>query len=501
MCLYSYFRHVAVDKMSKNINIICKIISFVLVFSFTGLFCDPYVANAQVKECYPCVTLANVMTVQFDMEFESIPSTDDDKVYLYELWPFEYEIDSEMVPIDSARAKRRVRFKFDYTNDRLYKKYVLAGYIGGKLKNLCKPQYIINPELLAGDSKPRKERYEFCTQTKGMANIPLTGKGGIYVTANTMQVLNSRRSNVVTHPLARRGVDDEFPLDDEYYFMLNAAEPEGIRTVTNELAWYARNTAVQDFIIGNEVSNRMWNNMAYIPWRDFVREYINLYRVSYNAIKSVNKNARVYISLDGNWNRNREPDHWEYHTYIDSKDFLDIFNATIRAEGNIDWSLSIHPYIVPCDYAKFWDYSEHPDGDYMIEQIEEKKMYSFQNMTMVTDYMLQDRFLNPEGKVRDIIINELGVDRTQGDDIQAASICAAYVAYKRNPYITQFMYVDTVGYGVDLRLKGQAYRAFNALGTSKEQQYIDWALEYIGADSWDDILDLYPEDYKPINMK
>ena len=114
---------------------------------------------------------------------------------------------------------------------------------------------------------------------------------------------------------------------------------------------------------------------------------------------------------------------------------------------------------------------------------------------MVTDYMIQDDFRNPDGNIRDIIINELGVDRTQGDDIQAAAICAAYVAFKRNPYITQFMYVDTVGYGVDLRLKGQAYKAFKALGTSKEQEYIDWALEYIGASKWDDILDLYPEDY------
>ena len=61
------------------------------------------------------------------------------------------------------------------------------------------------------------------------------------------------------------------------------------------------------------------------------------------------------------------------------------------------------------------------------------------------------------------------------------------------------MYVDTVGYGVDLRLHGQANKAFSALGTSKEQEYLDWALEYIGADSWDDILDLYPEDYVPKN--
>lgn len=438
--------------------------------------------------------LKNTKTVQFDMDFGNVPKTEDNKIYLYELWPYEYRITYDMHPITSVKSTRRLRLKYDYNEERLYKKYVLAGYKDGRLSQLCKPQYIINPELLAGDFRPRKNRYEFCTQTKGMANIALTGKGGILVSTNTMQVLNSRHNNVITHPLARRGVEDSNPVDEQYYYMLNAAESEGIKGITRELSWYAKNTKAQDFIIGNEVSNRKWNNMSFIPWDDFVREYVNLYRVSYNAIKSTNKNARVYISLDGNWDRNRDPDHWEYHTYIDSKDFLDIFNKTIKEEGNIDWSLSIHPYIVPCDYAKFWDYSEHPDGDYMIEQIEKKKMYSFQNMTMVTDYMLQDDFLSPNGNIRDIIINEIGVDRTQGDDIQAAAICAAYVAFKRNPYITQLMYVDTVGYGVDLRLKGRAYEVFNALGTPREQEYIDWALDYIGADSWDDILDLYPED-------
>ena len=296
-------------RFHSNIKLITFIFTSFILISFT-----PLSVCAEDLEQFPKVTLRNSATVQFDMDFGKIPLTENDKIYLYELWPFEYRIGPDMKPVNTVKATRRLRIKFDFNDNRLYKKYVLAGYKDGRLTQLCTPQYIVNPELLATNSKPRKERFEFCTQTQGMANIPLTGRGGILVSVNTMQVLNSRANEVITHPLARKGVEDPNPVDNQYYFMLNAAEAKGIEGVTKELSWYAKNTAAQDFIIGNEVSNRMWNNMAFIPWEDFVREYINLYRVSYNAIKSTNKNARVYISLDGNWDRNREPDHWEYHT-------------------------------------------------------------------------------------------------------------------------------------------------------------------------------------------
>lgn len=100
----------------------------------------------------------------------------------------------------------------------------------------------------------------------------------------------------------------------------------------------------EDWLIGNEVNNRIWNYMAWTDWDTYIREYEQVFRVAYNAIKSESANAQVYICLEQDWDRNRPTSHQEYYEYIDAKDFIQKFNENIRKTGNIDWGVSEHPY-------------------------------------------------------------------------------------------------------------------------------------------------------------
>lgn len=72
-------------------------------------------------------------------------------------------------------------------------------------------------------------------------------------------------------------------------------------------------------------------------------------------------------------------------------------------------------------------------------------MVSFQNVTVITDFMSKPEYANRSGQVRDIIVNEFGVSATQGEDVQIAALCAAFYSFEKNPYITQVIYLDNLG--------------------------------------------------------
>ena len=234
---------------------------------------------------------------------------------------------------------------------------------------------------------------------------------------------------------------------------------------------------------------RTWNYMMWTDWDMYVREYAQAFRVSYNAIKSQNANARVFICIDQNWDRNRRAGHKEYYEYMDGKDFLARFNALIASEGNIDWGVAQHPYPVPLTYAKFWDMSECRNGAYMAEQIASGKMVSFQNLSLFTDYLQRPEMLSPSGNVRHVILSEIGIVNAQGPEVQAATIFAAYMAAKRNPFVEEIIYLLALSEPtIDTRLSGQSQVVYDSLGTVNETVYDAWAKAVIGISDWSQII-------------
>lgn len=110
---------------------------------------------------------------------------------------------------------------------------------------------------------------------------------------------------------------------------------------------------VMNWIVGNEVNVRSdWNYMQYVDLDTYAREYANAVRVFYNSIKSMNANARVYVSMDQQWNRDLS----SKNSY-DVRDLLVSMNQVISSEGNIDWGLADHPYAYPLTNTTFWNSS------------------------------------------------------------------------------------------------------------------------------------------------
>lgn len=472
----------------------------VAVCMMTALFLSPgfgmetQAAKAGVVSSEAC-QLINRQTIEYFAHLSSIPSGDDNMLYLYQLKTYEYAIADGAVPVASCEktADPVIHFPLDSTasNGRLYAKFALAVLQNGKPVMIGNPQYISNPEMMATKSH-RVERPAKSTQGIETTNIIINGSGtgDVPVThVNRSAQILVGAGSVVTHPSAANEVNDPHPWEHTYY-MMNAADDAGIEGLVKDLQNYAANSRAQDFIIGNEVNERKWNYMTWTDWDSFVREYTQAFRVCYTAIKSVNAQANVYVSLDQCWDRNRPKSHPEYYSYIDVKDFLIKFNQNISSSGNIDWCLAIHPYTVPLTYAKFWDMSgvtvETPE--YCRSQVANNNMVTFQNVSVITNFMCQPAYLNRSGQVRDIIVNEFGVSATQGEDVQVAALCAAFYSFESNPYITQVIYLNNLGDGVDSRLSERGWAAFESFGTPEEAAYMDWAKQYIGISDWSKVI-------------
>lgn len=437
--------------------------------------------------------LSDKTTISYSAVLPSIPSSDDGVLYLYEMQPFEYTISPAAAPIASAPASMKPAFTVPFTGARLYTKLGLAVKVGGQNVLIANPQYITNPELLATHTRARKKRPLKSEQGKDFCNFFMASSnlnGVIAGNYTTVQVMNEGGNDVLTNPYSRAVMmsADTHPVRPQYY-MLNASEPAGIAAISTALSKCAAESTAENYIIGNEVNVRIWNYMVWQDWDNYIREYAQVFRVAYNAIRSQNANARVFICIDQNWDRNLSTSNAEYYEYIDGKDFLAKFNQLISSEGNIYWNVAQHPYPVPLTYAKFWDMSGCPSGGYMAAQVSSGKMLTFQNLYLLTDYLKKSEMLSPRGMVRRVILSEVGLTNSQGIDVQAAALYASYTAAKINPYVDEIIYLLNYSeVGLDTRLSGQSQLVYNSLGTSEEKTYDAWAKSYIGINNWSQVI-------------
>ena len=465
---------------------------FVLLVLMAGIQTNAAKALNQAFAVAAQSILLDKKTISYTATLPEIPVSDDGIVYLYEMQPFEYAVAPTAVPAASAPASLTPAFTVPYTETRLYTKLGLAVKSGGQNVLIANPQYIANPELLAAHTKARQVRALKSEQGKEFCNLYLTENtagvmAGRYTTA---QVMNTGSNQAITNPYSRAALmpTDPRPVTPRHY-MFNASEPAGINAIASELSKVAANSTIENFIIGNEVNVRTWNYMIWTDWDSYIREYAQAFRVAYNAVKSQNANAHVFICIDQNWDRNRPVGHAEYYEFIDGKDFLAKFNALIASEGNIDWGVAQHPYPVPLTYAKFWDMSGCPSGSYMAAQVSSGKMMTFQNLTLLTNALQSPEMLSPSGAVRHVILSEIGLTNAQGTEVQAAALYASYVAAKSNPFVEEIIYLLSFSEPqVDTRLSGQSQLVYDSLGTANEAVYDAWAKAYIGISDWSQVI-------------
>lgn len=503
---------------------------------------------ASIESC-----LINTETGKIDitMKAENLAISDDGYYYLFEEKTYQKELATSEYIIEDQKDVEltfSVNLNYNTTASRLFSKFVVAVKKDGAYLPITKPHYITNPEAIAkytpsfGDTKSKKgllvdpEKLR-TTELDDLGvrhaayNIPLSrilgptsndyyptvhytynGKSyafngqiiaeydyiftsltnrGIITTAIVLNDISSRPELI--HPKARSG-------GHAPYYAFNATDESGTESIAAIASFLANRYSgtghgkVMNWVIGNEINARSeWNHIEHMDTASYVDEYARAFRIFYNALLSVNGNARVYISLDQQWGKSL----YSKNGYA-SKDILDEFNRNLKAEGNIDWGLAQHPYNYPLTSAKAWS-SGGRAASYVLET-ENTPVITIKNLHVLTNYLQKPQMRTDDGEVRHLILSEMGYTSTQGQELQSASFVYAYKVIEANQYVDSMLFSretdapEEVSQGLALGIctvgggRKSIYEAFKYVDTPEAAKYTDFALRVIGVTSWDQVI-------------
>lgn len=496
-----------------------------------------------------CEIEAGTGKVAVTITGDGIPVSDDKYYYLFALNTYDSGITAESEAIAKEykdnTTKMTAALNYNRSNSRLYKKFAAAVKIDGKFVQVSAPKYITNPEviakyesvyqkpsskkgLLVDPNKLRGNELDDLGVKQAAYNIPIARLLGpttssAYPTINytyngktyalngqvvaeydlvfstltskgictTAILLNNYSSSYpqLIHPDARSGSTSP-------YYMFNGAEESGVEymaavgTFLAERYSDSRHGRVSNWVIANEINARKeWNYMAKTDIETYVEEYAKAFRVFYTAIRSVSSSARVYISIDQQWDRNLKN-----NPNYDGRDIVEVFNRNIALKGNIDWGLAQHPYNVPLTEARIWKSSKY------VTHSVDTSMITMANIEVLTNYMEQEQFLNPQGEVRSILLSEQGYTSQAGEAVQAAAFAYAYYRAEANPHIDGFLLnretdaAEEVSQGLSFGLNHaggghkQIYNVYKYIDTAQHAEYTEFAKSIIGISSWSEIM-------------
>lgn len=484
-------------------------------------------------------------------------TADDGYYYLFELQPYESEIGSRTDYAAWCNKGSEIKFTVPYSGEeedtRLYSRFVTAVRVGDSYRAISGPIYITNPEVVADYTK----EYPNAMSKKGLlieldmiqdamslgvkhttinipyhhmigGNLEYKYNGKTYhfneelIASYDKMVSTFSNKSIVVTAILLNGWNDAYPELHEAglektstanYYGFNVSTKEGYETTRALLSFMAERYSgensdygrISNWIIGNEVNNNKdWNYVGPMDIQSYTKLYEKAFRVAYTAIKSQSKNARVFFSTDYEWNKTNT------NLRYAAKDFVDLFNAGICAEGNIDWGLAYHPYPHPLTEPEFWD----DDQTGMVTDSADSPIINFKNLTVLTDYFQRSEMLSPTGNVRHIILSEEGftaMSATRGPVFmeQAAAYAYAYFLVDANPYIDAFILnrqVDAVSeynascafglWTVDTSRTDKVvavfsrplHQVFKYIDTKKALKYTEFAKDIIGINSWSEVI-------------
>ena len=484
-------------------------------------------------------------------------TADDGYYYLFELQPYESEIGSRTDYAAWCNKGSEIKFTVPYSGEeedtRLYSRFVTAVRVGDSYRAISGPIYITNPEVVADYTK----EYPNAMSKKGLlieldmiqdamslgvkhttinipyhhmigGNLEYKYNGKTYhfneelIASYDKMVSTFSNKSIVVTAILLNGWNDAYPELHEAglentstanYYGFNVSTKEGYETTRALLSFMAERYSgensdygrISNWIIGNEVNNNKdWNYVGPMDIQSYTKLYEKAFRVAYTAIKSQSKNARVFFSTDYEWNKTNT------NLRYAAKDFVDLFNAGICAEGNIDWGLAYHPYPHPLTEPEFWD----DDQTGMVTDSADSPIINIKNLTVLTDYFQRSEMLSPTGNVRHIILSEEGftaMSATRGPVFmeQAAAYAYAYFLVDANPYIDAFILnrqVDAVSeynascafglWTVDTSRTDKVvavfsrslHQVFKYIDTKKALKYTEFAKDIIGINSWSEVI-------------
>lgn len=504
---------------------------------------------ADFADVTECIIDPDTRRISVTAQGGGIPKSDDKFYYLFALNTYENSIPEDAEYLDRDYKDKEVgmsaALNYNLPGTRLFKKFVVAVKKDGKYLPVTTPRYITNPEAIARYSsvfqQPKSIKgllvdpyrlsgselddlgvkqaaynvpvarllgpttnpsypsiqytydgrtYTFNGQVVAEYDIifgTLTAKG-ITTTAIILNNYSSAYQQLI-HPQARGG-------GSAPYYMFNGAEESGVEYMAAIATFLAERYSgsqhgrISNWVIANEINARKeWNHMAYVDVETYVEEYARAFRVFYNAIKSVSSSARVYISLDQQWDRNIKN-----NTNYDGRDILDVFNRNISSKGNLDWGVAQHPYNVPLTEPRIWKASRY------VNHSASTSMITMENIDVLVNYLRQDQFRQEDGSVRSILISELGYTSSAGEALQAAAFAYAYYKMEAYSEIDGFLLNretdagEEVAQGLAFGLTNaggghkQIYNVFKYIDTPERDNYTNFAKDIIGISSWGEIV-------------
>ena len=489
---------------------------------------------------------------------EGIPKSDDRRIYVFDISTYHDGLVEGQEPITSVR-KSDDQFSFTFNlnykqaDSRLFDKFAVGIKQNGKYVLLSDFCYITNPEaraqyqyaypraasikgLLIDPNKLRGNELSDLGVKQAAYNIPVGRIVGHTSSANYPTIYYNYNGqtylfdgqvvaeyDIVFSRLTQLGIQTTAIILNDWnggylnlvhpnarkagacpYYMFNAADKSGVDhlgAIATFLAERYSGTAhgqVVNWVIANEINARKhWNYYAATDVQSYTESYADGFRVFYNAIKSVNACAKVYMPLDQTWNRNLNDGDY------DARDVLDHFNSYIKSEGNIDWDLSHHPYPVPLTHAAFWNMPSNYKKMNLVTNSPDTKMVTIKNIHVITDYLQREEFKNPDGESRSVILSEQGFNSLSGQGVQAAAFAYAYYIAEANSHIDGFLLnrqtdaAAEVAQGMAFGLNNadgshkQVYNVFKHIDGPNSQSVTEFAKSIIGISSWSDVIRHY----------
>ena len=553
-----------------------------LLTAAMGCFASFAYDSASLKTCTVenRNTVVITGTAEKDVPQETVPETledgtvvppetevpDDGYYYLFELQPYETGIGSRTDYAAWCDKTEKLKFSLPFSggdsDPRLYSRFVVALKIGDTYQAISAPIYVTNP----GDVASFTEEYPEAMSKKGLLieldmlgdamelgvkhttiNIPYhhiiggnlkyryNGKDYYFneelIASYDKMISSFSNKGIIVTAILLNGWNDAHPELHEaglaksssaFYYGFNVSTPEGYETTRALFSFMAerysgadyKHGRVSNWIVGNEVNNnKNWNYVGPMDLASYTKLYEKNFRVAYTAIKSRSKNARVFFSTDYEWKKQNT------NLQYAAKDFIDLFNAGISAEGNIEWGLAYHPYPYTMTEPEFWD----DDQTGMVNETFESPVVNFKNLHVLTDYFQQAHMRTAGGQVRHIILSEEGftsdsISRGKVYDIQAAAFAYAYYLVDNNPYIDAFILnrqVDAItevetscAFGlwtVDMSrpdkviavMPKNIYQVFKHIDTRKSLRYSEFAKSIVGISDWSEVIPGFdPEKYQ-----
>lgn len=503
---------------------------------------------ADFAEIESCLINTETGKIDITMKAKDLAVSDDGYYYLFEEKAYQSDIQGTEYLIEDQKdvdLTFSVNLNYNTASSRLFSKFVVAVKKNGSFLAITKPHYITNPEaiakyrpsfgatsskkgLLVDPEKLQSSELDDLGVKHAAYNIPLSRILGhtsndyyptVYYTYNgksyafngqiiaeydyifknltdrgittTAIILNDISSlSELIHPKARSG-------GHAPYYAFNATDESGTEAIAAIASFLASRYSgtghgkVMNWVIGNEINARSeWNHIEHMSTQDYVDEYARAFRIFYNALLSINGNARVYISLDQQWGKSL----YSRNGYA-SKDILDEFNRNLKAEGNIDWGLAQHPYNYPLTSAKAWQ-----SNSSYVQENENTPVITIKNLHVLTDYLQKPEMLTDDGEVRHLILSEMGYTSSKGQELQSASFVYAYKVIEANQYVDSMLFsretdaAEEVAQGLDLGLctlgggRKSIYEAFKYVDTAESAKYTDFALRVIGISNWSEVI-------------